>query len=152
MIKKIIANSLLIILLVFALVLMVLPIFGYKSYVVDSSSMHPTIPKYSLVYVKVLSEQEKNDLLPGEIVAIKNESKPFLHRIVDKNGNMIQTQGDANDEPDAWISVDRVIGVEVFFIPWLGLLFSSVYPWLIMVSSVLIYILTKQLVKEFKKK
>jgi signal peptidase len=152
MTKKFVTNFLILVLLALALVLMVLPLFGYRSYVVVSDSMHPTIPKYSLVYIKVLSEQEKQELLPGDIVAVKTEGIPLMHRIQDINGNQVQTKGDANEDPDAWVSIDRIIGVKVFFIPLLGLLYYSIYPWLILIASVLIYLLTRQLVKEFKKK
>lgn len=152
MIKKIVVNILILVLLAIALGLMVLPFFGYKSYVVVSDSMHPTIPKYSLVYIKVLSDQEKQELLPGDIVAVKTEGTPLMHRIKAINDDQVQTKGDANDDPDAWVGIDRIIGIKVFFIPLLGFLYHSIYPWLILISSVLIYFLTRQLVKEFKKK
>lgn len=112
--------------------------------------MHPAVPKFSLVYVKKTEKLE--DLEIGDVIAFQGSEKPVLHRIIKIDGEMIQTQGDANNAPDAPIYLNQVIGKMVFSIPYLGILFGSAYPWLILLSLIIILYLARQLIKDIKKK
>ncbi|MGI6769094.1 MAG: signal peptidase I [Bacilli bacterium] len=132
------------------LTLIILHFSGYRYYVPESSSMHPAVPKFSLVYVKKTEKLE--DLEIGDVIAFQGSEKPVLHRIIKIDGEMIQTQGDANNVPDAPIYLNQVIGKMVFSIPYLGILFGSAYPWLILLSLIIILYLARQLIKDIKKK
>lgn len=125
-------------------------ISGYRHYVPISSSMHPKIPKYSLVYIKQTDTVE--DLKIGDIIAYQGTEKPVLHRIIEIDGEIIQTQGDANDTPDAPIKFNQVIGKMVFSIPYIGILFVSPYPWLVILALIIICSLCRELIKEIHKK
>jgi signal peptidase len=104
--------------LVVALVLaalMVLPsLFGYQRYVIVSGSMEPTIPTGSVVYDEVVpvADLEVGDIItfvPPPEYAITDH---VTHRIVEisvapegssaAGERVFQTQGDANDNRDAW--------------------------------------------------
>ncbi len=131
-----------------------MPFFGYQNYIVETPSMHPTIPKYSIVYVKELNEEEKRELKVDDIVAISTSGKPLLHRIIEVNQEegFIITQGDRNQTPDQPVAYEKVIGLNVLVIPYIGILFSSIYPGLIILMGILIYIISKEIFKEIKKK
>jgi signal peptidase len=127
-------------------------LFGYKYYSVISDSMYPSLPKHSLVYVKVLPNHDINNLKIGDIVAIKTSSEPLLHEVVKLDGDIITTHGENNE-----IGVNEennfrdVIGVSKFHIPFIGLLFRSVYIWIVLGLGIIFYILIGKLLKEIKK-
>src|SRR5690606_18136688 len=87
----------------------------------------------------------------NDIIAFNVNDKLVLHRIEEINGEEIITKGDANDSLDSPISIDSVIGVYVFSIPLIGILFASIYPWIIIILSIFCYIIIKQIYKELKK-
>jgi signal peptidase len=150
MAKRIISGISVSLLVLIFLALIILHFSGYRYYVPVSSSMHPAVPKYSLVYIKKVEELE--DLKVGDVIAFQGKEKPVLHRIIKIEGEMIQTQGDANNAPDAPINFNQIIGKMVFSIPYLGILFGSPYPWLILLSLIIILYLGRQLINEIQKK
>jgi signal peptidase len=149
MIKKIIFGSLFVLFIALFSLLIILRILGFKHYVAASSSMHPEVPKYSLVYIK---KAELDELKIGDIIAYRGEGSLVLHRIIDINGDVITTKGDANEAPDRPIGYSRVIGKMVFSVPFLGILFGSPYPWLILLALIIIVYLSRELIKEIQKK
>ncbi|MDD4000562.1 MAG: signal peptidase I [Bacilli bacterium] len=151
-IKKIVSYIFFSFFILIFLIAIILNFSGYQSFVVISSSMHPAIPKYSLVYVKTYDLEDMNSLQIGDVIAVRTSSEPLLHRIIKIEGEEIYTQGDANDEVDAAVTYSKVIGKKAFFIPLIGVLFLSPYPWLILVGLIIIYFLIKQLKKEIQKK
>jgi signal peptidase len=147
MIKKILAVPLFLF-LAFVTITAVLPLFGIKHYVVASDSMSPTIRRHALVYVNTRRKYEV-----GSIVALKSAGYPLLHRVDEIGEDYIVTKGDANDtvDPEPFPHTD-VIGVMVFQIPLIGILFQSRYPLLIILSAVLLFIVGRQLYLEIRKK
>lgn len=96
------------------------------SYVVQSSSMSPTIGAGSVVFV---------DDVPGEAISegdvitftrsTADGSTRVTHRVVDvgENGGQrwFQTKGDANEDPDSErVPADQVVGSVSFQIPLIG--------------------------------
>lgn len=138
--------------LLFALfaLFVVLRIAGIRHYVPISSSMNPAVPKYSLVFMKRV--EDASELKVGDVIAFQDGGMPVLHRIKKIEDGTIQTQGDANNNPDAPITFDKVIGKKVFSVPYLGILFGSPYPWMILLALMLIWFLGKELRKEIRKK
>lgn len=124
-------------------------IIGIDTYVVASDSMSPAILKNSVVYVKGVKQE---DLREGDIIAFDTgDEKPVMHRIVEINDLEIITKGDGNDANDNPIRYNNVIGKVIFHIPVIGLLFYNIYFWLIILSLILIYYLSKMFIKELKK-
>ena len=70
MIKKIIFGSLFVLFIALFSLLIILRILGFKHYVAASSSMHPEVPKYSLVYIK---KAELDELKIGDIIAYQEK-------------------------------------------------------------------------------
>jgi signal peptidase len=114
----------LILLVIVFFLISILPIpGGFKSYVVLSGSMEPTIKTGSMIIVKS-SEQYKID----DIITFGPYTKtkpPITHRIVEtrvQDGAVVYiTQGDANNTPDTReISDKDVIGKVYVKIPYVG--------------------------------
>jgi signal peptidase len=132
-----------------AITLLGLRLFGFNSYVVGSDSMYPAIPKNSVVYVRRV---EPVSLEVGDIIAFESNSDlPLMHRIIEIKADEIITKGDANDNQDAPISFNEIIGKVSFHIPFIGFLFYNVSFWLIVVCFVLLYYLIMIFSKEMKK-
>ena len=98
-------------------------LFGYKSMIVLSGSMEPTIMKGDLIIVKKV---DSKDLKAKDIIAFRNEDKTITsHRIikVDKiDGKLyFKTKGDNNNTMDEDVVVAKDIeGIYVSRIPELG--------------------------------
>lgn len=149
--KKVILNIIYCIVIIFGLSLITLNFIGFKTYRVISDSMAPKIYKNALTIVRIYNDDiilEDND-----IIAFSVNGKLVLHRIVEINDvdKKIITKGDANDVVDASISYNDVVGVYVFSIPLIGIIFASIYPWIIITLLAVCYIIIKQILKELKK-
>jgi signal peptidase I len=110
--------------LIFLVTTLALSIFKIKPHTVISDSMHPTIKKYSFVYIKYLKNDEKSNLEVNDIVLIDG-TNPFVHRIININDNSFETKGDHNESSDGFYAKDKIIGKYLFQIPWLGVLFIN---------------------------
>ena len=101
-------------------------LFGLSVYAVLSGSMEPTYPVGSLLYVK---EVDHRSLQVGDpITYMLDEDTVVTHRIIevlpdetDPQTVRYFTQGDANDIPDgSSVHYKNIIGKPVFCIPYLG--------------------------------
>lgn len=151
--KKVIFNIVFGIIIVFGISIIGLNLFGFKTYRVVSDSMADKFYKNALAIVK---EYDSNmALVEGNIIAFKatddDGATLVLHRIIEIKDGKITTKGDANDNLDSPITYNDVIGVYVFSIPIIGILFASIYPWVIIILLVLCYMIIKQILKELKK-
>lgn len=115
-----------ILLIVFAGVaaVLILPVLlGCKSMAVISGSMEPEIPVGSIVIVK---EVEPEELEPGDVISYTlTGSTMVTHRIlaIDEEKQTVTTKGDANEAEDGNpVSYDRIVGREIFHVPYLGYL------------------------------
>ncbi len=143
-----------IILTSFIFITLAVRLFGVRYSVVQTSSMHPTIPKMSLVYIKDLDESEVlSTIKVNDIIVVDvGGSMPRMHRIIEIDGNLVTTKGDHNDSADAPVTSDKVIGIVIFSIPIIGVFFNTIYPWLILVSIIVVYYGLKYILKELKKR
>lgn len=90
--------------------------FVYKTALILSGSMEPTLSVDDLVIVKRADEINK-----GDIIAFYDENgNKVMHRVIDVENNTITTQGDANNVADTPISKDKVCGKYVGKIKYLG--------------------------------
>lgn len=108
--------------LLFIAVMMLGPkIFGMSEYVVLSGSMEPTIAVGSIVYDKALDE---TSLADNDIVTYSVDRDTLVtHRAVsvDLANRQVITKGDANQtEDEVPVSFDRIVGVHVFHMPYIG--------------------------------
>lgn len=86
--------------------------FGYGSSLVLSGSMEPEISTDDLVIIK-----RTRELNVGDIILYNTGRNNVLHRITDINGDIITTQGDANNMEDEPFSKSAVLGVYIGKIP-----------------------------------
>ena len=83
--------------------------------VVLSGSMEPTLHVNDMV---VVSRQDSYAV--GDIIVYQDGRSLVIHRVVSVSGDMLTTQGDANDIPDAPIPLSAVKGKAITQIPLLG--------------------------------
>jgi signal peptidase len=123
-------------------------VFGYAGLIVTTGSMSGTIEEGDMVVIK-----QTDDYKIGDIVTYirEGESTPTTHRIVNYDGELYVTKGDANNAEDlVHISADEILGEVVTTIPHVGLFFtwvSSEGGWIYIVAIVGILVLGIVLVK-----
>jgi signal peptidase len=133
-IKKIwdVTSSVLVgVVVVFAVLLIGVRLFGIQVYSVISGSMEPEYPVGALIYVK---EVKPSEVEVGDVITfvLSNET-PATHRVIaiDKEAQLFYTQGDANYQineetgekvymEDPPVHFNNLIGKPVFKIPVLG--------------------------------
>lgn len=117
---------------ILALLLVGVRVFGMQVFTVLSGSMEPVYHVGSLIYVK---ETDPMTLQPGDVITFMlDENTVATHRIVDvipdeEDPSVIrfQTKGDANDAVDgSLVHYKNVLGTPVFTIPKLGYLASYI--------------------------
>ena len=93
--------------------------FGYGIANVLSGSMEPTFSKGTLLLVK-----EEKQAEPGQIVVYQSGQELIVHRVIQIEGNLVTTKGDANEAADPVFDASQIKGVVVGWIPFLGSLVS----------------------------
>lgn len=97
----------------------IINIFGYKSYIIKTNSMEPTI---SINDVVIAKKVEKQNIKIGDVITFLQEGEVITHRVtkIDENGDYT-TKGDNNNIEDTFkISYDNIEGKQVLTIPYLG--------------------------------
>lgn len=97
-------------------------ILGYKSYVIKTTSMEPTINVNDVVLTK---EVEQQDLKVGDVITFQQKREVITHRItkIEENEGKFEytTKGDNNNIEDIFkISYENIEGKHVLTIPYLG--------------------------------
>lgn len=122
---KIISTALMILMILLAIVMVGVRVFGVQVYVVLSPSMEPKYPTGSLLYITP-TDPEKLEV--GDVITYQlTDSITATHRIVaivtdEATGEeQFKTKGDANEGADkGLVSKEDVVGKAVFCIPLLG--------------------------------
>ncbi len=107
-------------------------LFKYRTFVIATGSMTPNINKGDMVIVEKLSDDEKNNLNEGDIIAFNMDDKVVVHRIIKKyitsNGIFYNTKGDNNNSPDGYLlDIDNIVGLEKFKIRYIGYPTIAIY-------------------------
>lgn len=90
-----------------------------QPYLVQSGSMEPTIMTGDIIFVNPQPKYFKNDV----VTFLDNQERTVTHRIIEIDGDVIQTKGDANQSKDTdTIKNDQVVGKVVFTLPKAGYL------------------------------
>lgn len=101
-------------------------IFGYRPFVVETGSMEPNLPTYSVAYVK--SENAQN-IRVNDIIAFHIDETIVTHRVIEINSDeeYFVTKGDSNKSKDPVpVKYENCIGIIKFHIPCLGHLIKFV--------------------------
>lgn len=108
------------IVVIFAVLLVGVRLFGIQVYAVTSGSMEPEYPVGCLIYVKPV---DASKVKVGDVITfvLPNET-PATHRVIeiDSEKQQFTTKGDANDGEDAPVHFKNMIGKPIFHIPILG--------------------------------
>lgn len=137
---------------VFAIIMITLSLFGFKSKIVLSGSMEPNIHTGSIVYVK---EVETTSLKETDVITFNLNGKTCTHRIVsiDYDNKTIITKGDANISNDEPISFNNVEGKVMFTIPLLGYVLFYLKKYLVLiVGGIIVLVLVYFIIKAVKEK
>ncbi len=103
-------------------------VFGYSCYYVLTKSMEPEIMAGEMILGKTA---DPKDLQVGDIVTYVGDTgdlkdKIITHKIVEIDGDILVTQGVANDMPDPAIYSSQIISRYVTTIPLAGKIFSVI--------------------------
>lgn len=79
--------------------------FGIGMGVVMTGSMEPNITEEDLIIVKSADEYHID-----EVIVYQSQGKLIVHRIIEIDGDMIITKGDANNVSDEAININQVKG------------------------------------------
>lgn len=81
-------------------------VFGYTYFVVSTGSMSGTIEVNDIIFVKITDDVEKND-----VVSYVNKNGDIItHRLIQKVGDKLITQGDVNNVADDPFDKEDLIG------------------------------------------
>lgn len=97
----------------------ILNMFGYKSYIIKTNSMEPTISVNDVIIAKKV---DKRDIKMGDVITFLHNGEVITHRItkVDLNGEYT-TKGDNNNIEDIFkTNYDNIEGKHIVTIPYLG--------------------------------
>lgn len=128
---KIVSDVLVILVVILAILLHGLQLFGLKPYSVLSGSMQSVYPTYSLLYIR---DVEPDTLEVGDVITYKMGNDMLCtHRIVeivpdDDHPDIFRfrTKGDENDVTDPLVEYEDVVGKAVFCVPYLGWLATNI--------------------------
>ncbi|PIY94400.1 MAG: signal peptidase I [Candidatus Levybacteria bacterium CG_4_10_14_0_8_um_filter_35_23] len=92
-------------------------IAGIQSFAVLTGSMEPNISTGSVVYTK-----PESNYIKGDVIAFIQKDRTITHRIINTiDAKTFATKGDANNAADNDpVSSEKIIGKEVFTLPYLG--------------------------------
>jgi len=87
-------------------------VIGYTLFLVNTGSMKDAININDIVIVK-----KTKDVNVDDIIAFETDGNLIVHRIIEQNIEEIITKGDANNQEDAPIRSEQVIGKVVQKVP-----------------------------------
>ncbi len=114
--------------LLFAVLLITLRLFGFQMFTVTSGSMEPHYPVGSLIYTTPV---DVSNIKEGDVITFMNNEKTVVtHRVteilteIDNNGITVtrfRTKGDANNSADSKLVHEKnIIGAPIVTIPLFG--------------------------------
>lgn len=95
----------------------------FRSYVIVSNSMQPTIDPGDVIFIK---KSNVEDLEVGDVITFQKENFIATHRIIEIQGENVITQGDNNNLQDDPLSKENIIGEYMFRVPKVGYIYSFV--------------------------
>lgn len=114
-------------------------VIKFRSYVIVTPSMKPTINPGDMILVK---KTDIDKLEKGDIITFNKDNIVATHRIEEIDGDSIITKGDNNNLEDTPINKSDVIGKFMFSIPKIGYIISfAISPvGLVTMGSIIVFI------------
>ncbi len=103
--------------------------FGVGVATVLTGSMEPTISAGDMIFVK-----KADDFAVGDIVVYQDGSMLVVHEIIDIDGDIVTTKGEANNIADAPISLSAIKGKVFFIVPGVGMILDFLRNPIVMVA------------------
>lgn len=159
--KKIVGRILTGVLILIVIVLALIAILpGYDIYMVRSDSMKPIFSSGDVIITGPVEGLLSGDLVPGKVITFDKDKKTRItHRLIEINGDTLQTKGDALEDPDPFtVKMSQVTGIYLFKIPYVGYLTSTIrtkmgwYLLIIVPAMALVSLIIKDILKEAFKK
>ncbi len=110
--------------------------FGFGVAVVLSGSMEPTLSVDDVIFVRKADSYEV-----GDIVVYDSGRELIVHKIIQKDGDTVVTQGDANNTSDDPIKVTAIFGKVVSTIPNAGFVVKIIRSPIVVILIILAAIL-----------
>jgi len=113
---------------------------GFKSFLVQSGSMEPSIMTGDVVIINQQKQYFNNDVITFK----DSQNRIITHRIVDISQDKISTKGDANRSSDPeTITQNMILGKVIVVLPKLGYLvnFSKTIPGVILLIIIPCFLL-----------
>ena len=131
--------------IIFALLLAVLYLFGIRMYHVKTGSMGKALPEGSLCFVNTRSSFDKIEV--GNVISFRvNEDMLVTHRAIEIVPEGIRTKGDENEIADNDpVTKENYLGKTVFYIPKIGRaisFFHTVKGVIILIAAALLLIVS----------
>ena len=118
----------------------VVNILGYKSYIIKTNSMEPTI---SINDVVITKKVKKEKIKKGDVITFLQDGEVITHRItqIEDNGNYT-TKGDNNNIEDTFkITYENIEGKHILTIPYLGKIVQALYNKIVFLIITLIILI-----------
>ncbi len=112
---------------------------GFRLSVVQSGSMEPAVPTYSVCAVDTRAEMA--DLSVGDIVVYLCDGQQIIHRVTAIDGDVAEVKGDANARPDdVLITAQNLYGRYVGHVPGVGRVVNALHsgPGIALMAAALI--------------
>ena len=152
---KVLINTLMTLILIIGIMFIFLYFIGIEPFVVESGSMKPTIPKYSLCFIN--KHTNYNKIQEKDIIAFKQKDGTLVtHRAVKVTESGIKTKGDRNKDIDSNIvKKENFVGKNIFWISKVGYVvkgFQSTKGKIIIITCIVLLFVSGFLFGEDKKK
>ena len=95
--------------------------FNLGSAIVLSGSMEPELSVDDLIFIR-----GKDEYFVGDVVVFQDGYSLVVHRIISIDGEIVVTQGDANNVADSPIKITDIKGKVVMSIPFVGCIVSAI--------------------------
>ncbi|MDO4328186.1 MAG: signal peptidase I [Lachnospiraceae bacterium] len=123
-----------------AAVIAVPKIAGIHPYIILSSSMEPTIPTGSLVFVNTRNRQAAENDIVTFTMSNGKDDVTVTHRIVEVTKDGFVTKGDNNEVEDLnLLTMDKIIGTYAASIPYAGYVISKLSRKAMLVAAVWLF-------------
>ena len=114
-------------------------IFGYRAYIITTSSMQPTIKEGDIVICKVVEEDKIEE---GDVITFRQNQDVITHRVIkiqeNEENKYYITKGDNNNLEDSEkVEYNMIEGNFVIKIPYLGKIINIMQDRIILLLIVL---------------
>ncbi len=99
-------------------------VLGYTFFEIKTGSMSGTIEINDIIIVKLT-----NDVHVDDIISFYSKTDVITHRVINDEGDLLLTQGDANNKEDPPVDRNLVIGKVVKILPGFGIWLKVLSSW-----------------------